>query len=848
MSAIYQRARPIRWDQVVGQEHVKDVLKAALEQGRVGHAYLFSGPRGVGKTTTARLIAMTANCTQPGIKPCGECESCLSVRAGNHPDVLEIDAASNNSVDDVRELREKVGLSAMRGGKKIYILDEAHMMSRAAFNALLKTLEEPPEHVIFILATTEPEKIIPTILSRCQHYRFRRLTPEEIGGKLAGIALKEGVNAEPEALQLIGRLADGAMRDGESLLERMLAAGQDVTRAGVETALGLPPGEQMRSMAAALVQADAGGLLEGAAGLYRAGYAARTVVEGLVTALGQALHAELGIEGAGAGRLEGADVPRLLRLQAALDAQDSRFARGADLQSLELALTHALIAGDGTAGGSGGQSAGSSAAPGADVTQRLARLEKELRDLRASGVPVQAARPLAQPVASALDEIPSFEAASRAPARPDVSAQAAPVPVSPPTEGNWADVVRLASSQTKAFLKPAQMHAQQGYVSLHYSDKNTFHAKQMVSKFDELSTLVTQVFGPVMLEIMGPTPDSSKKAQVGGKAGAQVVPAPQVIAAPQAAAASAPTRSVALNPPDEIPPFAEARDRRAGPASSAASPDFADVPGPSRAEPFSTAPLTAVRPALGTDIPEFAPARRTSTTAAPNSAAAPKATRPSLDDRAPAPLPEQHPNYQGHSPQVHSAQAPDVQSPDAQLPEAQLADEPAPEVQTRSVYIAPEPIFEEPDWDDLGLSPDMPPVPNSAAGAAPKTGPGIQSLAQSATPPAGLPLPGGPLPVTPPVQRRPAQTVRPDDVQLTPARQPQTRPVSAPPARTPTASSPTQTVASGLQDLRAHPLYQEATRMWSGRVKEVGKVKLAVKAEADSDPDMAEVLAEEELV
>ncbi|MFC6591386.1 DNA polymerase III subunit gamma/tau [Deinococcus lacus] len=158
MSAIYQRARPIHWDQVIGQEHVKDVLRSALEQGRIGHAYLFSGPRGVGKTTTARLIAMAANCTGPEPRPCGECESCRAVRAGSHPDVLEIDAASNNSVDDVRDLREKVSLAAMRGGKKIYILDEAHMMSRAAFNALLKTLEEPPGHVIFILATTEPEK------------------------------------------------------------------------------------------------------------------------------------------------------------------------------------------------------------------------------------------------------------------------------------------------------------------------------------------------------------------------------------------------------------------------------------------------------------------------------------------------------------------------------------------------------------------------------------------------------------------------------------------------------------------------------------------------------------------
>ena len=826
MSAIYQRARPIRWDQVVGQEHVKDVLKAALEQGRVGHAYLFSGPRGVGKTTTARLIAMTANCdglpgsTGPGIKPCGECESCLSVRAGNHPDVMEIDAASNNSVDDVRELREKVGLSAMRGGKKIYILDEAHMMSRAAFNALLKTLEEPPEHVIFILATTEPEKIIPTILSRCQHYRFRRLTPEEIAGKLRGIATKEGVNAEPEALQLIGRLADGAMRDGESLLERMLAAGQDVTRAGVEAALGLPPGEQMRSMAAALVQADAGGLLEGAAGLYRAGYAARTVVEGLVTALGQALHAELGIDGAGSGRLEGADVPRLLRLQAALDAQDSRFARGADLQSLELALTHALIAGDG-AGGSGGGQAGSSAAPSADVTQRLARLEKELQGLKAGGVPVQAARPMTQPVASALDEIPAFDAAASSAQRAPARAAIAPTPVAPASQGNWADVVQLASSQTRAFLKPAQMHAQQGYVSLHYSDKNTFHAKQMVSKFEELSKLVTQVFGPVMLEITGPTPDSSKKAQVGGKA-PDVAPAPAVAPAPVAALVATASRAAAMtppvNPPDEVPPFAEARGQRAD------------------AQPVQPPGLPNDVPP--NDIPEFAPSRRsTAASVYPPSVNPPRA---SLDDRAPAPLPEQAANYDGHSAQTHAAATPPL--PEDAGPPADAAPVAR---EARANYIPPEPIFEEPDWDDLGMpfgdaqELATPAPSDSGAASSGQPGPGrtppVRQAEVQVSRAQVVRADAPPPPATLQSQRSSAPAPRPDDVR--------------PAAVSPTAPPPASTApVAGLQDLRAHPLYQEATRMWSGRVKEVGKLKPKVSEEALPDESAAELVAEEELV
>ncbi|HFB38887.1 MAG TPA: DNA polymerase III subunit gamma/tau, partial [Oceanithermus sp.] len=193
MGALYRKKRPATFDAVVGQEHVKEVLRAAIQKDRLAHAYLFSGPRGVGKTTLARILAMAVGCEAgPEARPCGTCAHCRRVREGTHPDVLEIDAASNNSVEDVRELKERILLAPVLAPKKVIILDEAHMMSKSAFNALLKTLEEPPEHVLFVFATTEPERMPATILSRTQHFRFRRLSEEEIAGKLAQILEAEG--------------------------------------------------------------------------------------------------------------------------------------------------------------------------------------------------------------------------------------------------------------------------------------------------------------------------------------------------------------------------------------------------------------------------------------------------------------------------------------------------------------------------------------------------------------------------------------------------------------------------------------------------------------------------------
>ncbi|MDO4264145.1 MAG: DNA polymerase III subunit gamma/tau [Deinococcus sp.] len=671
MSAIYQRARPIHWDEVVGQEHIKGVLKTALEQGRVGHAYLFSGPRGVGKTTTARLIAMTANCTGPEPKPCGECENCRAVRAGTHPDVLEIDAASNNSVDDVRELREKVGLAPMRGGKKIYILDEAHMMSRAAFNALLKTLEEPPEHVIFILATTEPEKIIPTILSRCQHYRFRRLTAEEIAGKLAGLAEGEGVSAEPEALGLIGRLADGAMRDGESLLERMLAAGTAITRRGVEEALGLPPGEQMRALAGALVQGDAGPALSGAGELYRAGFAARTVVEGLVEALSQAIHAELGVlEGpqAQAARLDGANISRLLRLQAALDEQESRFSRAADLLSLELALTHALLAADGERRAGAIVPVQSAAAPaGGDLVARLDRLERDLAALRAGGgqVAMAPARPAPAPAGPAVDDFDPSQRRAPAPA----AARPAPQPAAP-AGGTWADVLAQVSMQTRAFLKPARMHAEAGYVSLSYDARGSFHARQIVTKLDELTPLLEQVFGPVTLEII--TADGGRKFPVGGgqAAAERVAGAPAAAAPPAEPAPSAPAS-----------PSKPASQPAPEPAGQGAVDDF--DPLARRAAPARAPAETPQAEAEASPEPQAAPAQ-----AAARLRPAPP---PTPDDMAEAPLPGAAPPWQDDP----------AEEPPLPAGAAEHTPETPAETAARELYLG-EPVTEEPAWEDFG--------------------------------------------------------------------------------------------------------------------------------------------------
>ena len=240
-TALYRKFRPSEFSDVKGQDHIVTTLKNQINADRIGHAYLFCGTRGTGKTTVAKIFAKAVNCEHPvDGNPCGECASCRAIAAGTSMNVIEIDAASNNGVDNIREIRDEVAYSPTEGKYKVYIIDEVHMLSIGAFNALLKTLEEPPSYVIFILATTEAHKIPITILSRCQRYDFRRITVETIADRLRELTEKEQVEVEDKALTYIAKAADGSMRDALSLLDQCIAfyLGQTLTYENVLDVLG----------------------------------------------------------------------------------------------------------------------------------------------------------------------------------------------------------------------------------------------------------------------------------------------------------------------------------------------------------------------------------------------------------------------------------------------------------------------------------------------------------------------------------------------------------------------------------------------------------------------------------
>jgi DNA polymerase-3 subunit gamma/tau len=248
----------------VGQEHVIQTLRNSVASERVVHAYLFAGPRGTGKTTTARLLAKAVNCLDPdpAVRPCDRCDHCLSLNAGRFLDLIEIDAASNTSVDDVRDLRDKINFTPNQGRYKVYVVDEVHMLSTAAFNALLKTLEEPPPHAIFILATTEPHKIPATVLSRCQRHEFRRIPLADIVAHLEDIARDEDLQVEPDALALIARQSTGSMRDSISLLDQLASSGGEITLEMAQSVLGAATSQAVIDVTQALLDGDPGAGLD----------------------------------------------------------------------------------------------------------------------------------------------------------------------------------------------------------------------------------------------------------------------------------------------------------------------------------------------------------------------------------------------------------------------------------------------------------------------------------------------------------------------------------------------------------------------------------------------------------
>jgi DNA polymerase-3 subunit gamma/tau len=249
--------RPQTFDDLVGQEPIARILKNAISTNKVAHAYIFSGPRGVGKTSTARILAKALNCSNgPTPEPCGKCPSCTAISEGSSMDVLEIDGASNTGVDNIRDLRERVRYAPSENRYKVYIIDEAHMLSTSAFNALLKTLEEPPPHVIFVLATTDPKKIPATVMSRCQHLPFRRISGQEIRERLKLICSAEGLNIEEPALEMIARAADGSMRDSLTILDQTVSFSDNITTSDIKDLLGITDINSISQLASSLVDGN----------------------------------------------------------------------------------------------------------------------------------------------------------------------------------------------------------------------------------------------------------------------------------------------------------------------------------------------------------------------------------------------------------------------------------------------------------------------------------------------------------------------------------------------------------------------------------------------------------------
>ena len=470
--ALYRKWRPARFEDVVGQQAIVAALKNQVAAGRVGHAYLFTGVRGTGKTTCAKIFARAVNCLQPqNGDPCGVCPVCRGIEEGSVLDVVEMDAASNNGVDDIRDLRDETAYTPSVCKYKVYIIDEVHMLSTAAFNALLKTLEEPPAHVIFILATTEIQKVPATIRSRCQRYDFTRISPEDIAGRVAQVAAAEQLNLTDKAAALIARLADGALRDALSILDTCAGVTADIDEAVVRRMAGVTDRSYLFRMSDAVAARDAAGALAELAALRQQSVDVKRLTEELIAHYRSLMLAALpggqdllsGVspdeealyleKGPALGRREA------IRAIRALGAALEHMARGSDQRiELELAL-FSLTEPAQTQQAPAVQTAAASTAP-AQPAARQTRQENTVRPFAAAPVSPAPAAAASAPAAQSAEDRPPWEepSAPAQTAQPE-PASAQPVEDLPPWEESAAPAAKAPAAQPAEDLPPWEEEA-----------------------------------------------------------------------------------------------------------------------------------------------------------------------------------------------------------------------------------------------------------------------------------------------------------------------------------------------------------------------------------------------------